>query len=78
MLFLETSPLPVLLRCLRAVCFSVLCVYMSSLAWLCLGAADTEKAAYSSWSLLGPGLARRRAPGGLPDCHQQGFIGPED
>lgn len=37
---------------------------------------DTKKAAYSSWSLFGPGWAGWRVPGGLPGCHQQGFISP--
>lgn len=42
------------------------------------GVADTEKAAYSSTSLLGAGWAGWWVPGGLPDCHQQGFIAPVD
>lgn len=54
--------------------FTAVYMCMSSLAfqhqrWQCLGAADTEKAAYSSWSLLGPGWAGAASawgPPGLP------------
>lgn len=69
---------------MHACLFAALCAYMSPrpssssagcvLVWH--EVADTKKAAYSSWSLFGPGWAGWRAPGGLPGCHQQGFISP--